>query len=1190
MQWSEAKQEVFAFASNIVVSAGAGSGKTAALVELYLRLLAGETSLERALEVEEIVAITFTDKAATEMRERVRKGVLERLAGGDDRQLWERHRRALPGAGISTFHAFCSRILRENPAEAMVDPSFALMDETTAGAELMSALDEVMEGELHAKSADLRLLLGNFPLSGRGHGKGLREYLITLHWQCSVGGVRDTDQLRLAALWEGQARRRFAEETSRFEELSAEVRRVLAGKPLQFHEKLRPLPGLCAEPWPEPEDAGTPARVAALQECIVGNWGKQGKPLKDALVNCLETLELCSAEVRSAPLKAALIRLAGKVAAAYRLRKERRGLLDFDDLQTKTRDLLERDPELRALYRRRFAVVMVDEFQDTNPLQKDLVGLLCGPDQRLFIVGDPKQSIYLFRGADVTVFARAQQETAAAGGRNLFFQESFRSRQGVIDVVNRFFSRVMRENAAAFEVEYRPEDHLDPKRRDWDGTPCVELLSGGADGSAAARRSIEAATIAARIAALVSGRDSVRVYDAGKGQRAKGKGDYDENLEPRSSSLEPVFEPRLPRYGDIAILFRRFTHLKVFEQELRRSGIPYYVVKGRGFYRCQEVLDILNFLTWLESPGNLAPLAGVLRSPLCCISDETLYLLAKVEGGIGNWERLFHSSPFPIHSSNIFDRLDPGDRDRLASLAGLVSRLRPLRDRLTLAELLEEILTGTDFASKLLTTFQGEQKVANLRKLIEISRTFSAVDGGSLRRFVNYLADLVEKEPTEAEALISAEGENVVRLMTIHQSKGLEFPVVFVPELGMPAPAGGAAVAFDEDMGMGVKMALPGAAGRSTLAWREISALRRSKEAAEQKRLLYVAMTRARDYLVLSGEGKGEWRAWLDDFLTGEDAVLVNIMDSQNCPLPPAGGGVGWGGSQAVPDIAVKEEVNPGAVAAAFSRSLQYAPPPSEMVFSPTALEDYRGCPRKYFYKAVLGLDEGLFAEIFGAGQLPHGRKGKTEEMSPLAKGDLAHQLLERLDFAASPDHQRASCQRLAPVLADDPSDRGVAEVIGAVTSFAASPLARELGAARLYREYPFFLRLEAAVGYYVRGAMDLVAITEKEAAVYDYKYLARGDADLDGYRFQIRTYMLALARAFPAKRISGALIFLRGGEIEPVTCEFAAFERELVEIAAAVRQRSGETDFALRQGCDGTHCPFRGRCKNQAQGTGHKV
>ena len=1198
MEWSEAKQEVFRFESDIVVSAGAGSGKTAALVELYLRLVAGETSFPRPLAVEEIVAITFTDKAAVEMRERVRTALAERQARGDSAAPWEKLLRALSTAPIATFHSFCARLLRENPAEAGVDPAFALLDQPAAEAELQAALGEVIEGELKNRTPEIRCLLEQYPLSGAGRGKGLREHLLELRRKRATGGADEVSLLRRAEQWNREAEVLFRRNARELEGLVAEAEILLAGKELAFHRKLRDLPLLSCAPISLDEE-GTAQRLVAMAECICGNWGKE-KPLKERLEGCINGLRLAYWQVRSAPHVAALLLLSAKVEEAYRLRKARRGGLDFDDLQVKARDLLRDDPRLRSECRRRFPVVMVDEFQDTNPLQKELVGLLCGEEQRLFIVGDPKQSIYLFRGADVSVFGQARDETVAAGGRALYFRESFRSREGIIAFVNRFFGDVMAAGTqsglkgADFEVTYGAEDHLEPKRRDWVGAPCVELLALDVDGTSEEKRCSEARAIARKILRLVvSGEDGVSVFDAVTEKEEGSELKTQNSSGPQfGSKLRTAFVPRKPRFGDIALLLRRFTHLKLFERELRRHGIPYYVVKGKGFYRCQEVLDLLNCLRYLEFGGDLASLAGLLRSPLCGVSDETLYLLSRLDGGIGRWEKSFSGSPVTGHRSPVLDRIDPADRERLASLACLMERLRPLRDRLTLAELMEEILTGTDFASTLLTTFQGEQKVANLRKLIEFSRSFSGAAEGGLRSFVNYLAELVETEPTEAEAAISAEGEDVVRLMTVHQSKGLEFPVVFLPELGAGQPHDHAPVQYDDPFGVGLKLALPGGAWEPTLASRAIAELRSRKEGAELKRLLYVAATRARDYLIFSGEkGKGKsgpWREWLDAFLAGEGGSLVRVtrdmtgecQDSDGL-MPPV--------AEAIVPRAVPAAYDAEAVAEGVRRAVGFVPPlPSTMVFSPTTLEDYAKCPRKYFYKAVMGLDEGLFAEIFGR-RGGRGRKSGTG-MTPLEKGDLAHLLLERLDFSADIATQRAACRRVAGAHAPDPGETGVAEVIDNVLGFAGSPLGRGLGGVRTMRECPFTLRLSGEAAYYVKGAMDLVAVDDESVTVYDYKYVNKADAELEGYRFQLRTYMLALARRWPGKRIGGKLLFIKGGGEEVVTCDVPAFERDLVRIMDAIRRRSAEEEFGLMEGCDGSDCPFRQRCLNTVQGSKFRV
>ena len=1141
MIWSPVKQTVLAFERNIVVSAGAGSGKTAVLVELYLRLLAGETALPQPLSVEQIAAITFTDKAAVEMKERVRQGIRTRIDRGDLSADWHALLRTLPRAAISTFHSLCSRILRENPAEAEVDPSFVLLDDLASQGELDAAIDELIEGELRQRTSEIRLLLRHFPLTGTGQGKGLREHLADLVRVLAGTTGADTFSATANDRWEEIARGRFNENISDLADLADEMERILSGgKKLLFHDKLERLHHLVIGSRLTPDDENAARLLDAMEQCVGGNWGKE-KPVKDRLLQCLETLQDCCWQLRSGPVAAALLQLARHLTELYAQRKERRGALDFDDLQIKTRNLLHRNPDLRAEYRTRYSVLMVDEFQDTNRLQKELVDLLCGEDQRLFVVGDPKQSIYLFRGAEVAVFGQVQAEIAARGGESLYFQESFRSREGIIRFVNGLFGKVVMSGGDGSETQYREEDHLDPQRRDWDGTPCVELLDVGDTGNSAELRNSEAAMIARKIVEIASGTSGVLVFD----KKSPGQG-------------------RPPRFGDIAILFRRFSNLKQFERELRRHGVPYYVVKGKGFYRCQEILDIINFLACLESSHELIPLAGVLRSPLCSISDETLYLLTTVRGGLVNWQQA-------LAEGDLIQKIVEEDRERLRSLSALMNRLRPLRDRLILPELLEEILTGTDFTSTLLTTFQGEQKAANLRKLIELSRSYTDGENGALHRFIASLRKLVATEPTEAEAVVSAEGENVVRLMTVHQSKGLEFPVVFLPELGAGSPVRNSAVACDDRLGVGLRLALPGGESRPSLAFREISAVRRVKEAAELKRLFYVAVTRSRDHLVLTGEGKGEWRAWIDAFRAGDGADLIKVTPSM-AVLDAVGNG-NYNRSLAVP-------VSPEAMTLGLQRTLAYrAPLPATMTFSPTALEDYLNCPRKYYYKRVMGLDEGLFNQLL----LPH-RSGNSRSgsgMTALDKGNLAHGILEELDFAVDPKARLAMCRTIVSRMAPNQPVEDVTEVIERVMAFSESARGREIAGMRLRRELPFTLKLEGEATYYITGAMDLVAESPTRVAVYDYKYVEKERADLEGYRFQLQVYMLALSLAYPDKQVEGALLFLKGNEELSIVFDVRTCRDLLLKTMDNIRRRQGDGLFTIRESCDGRHCPFNSLCRS---------
>jgi ATP-dependent exoDNAse (exonuclease V) beta subunit len=1153
MQWSEVKERVFLLSGDTVVSAGAGSGKTAVLVELYLRLLAGETSLGRPLGVEEIVAITFTDKAAAEMRERVRRGIRGRIAQGEQSVEWRRLLRELPNGTIATFHSMCVSILRENPAEAGVDPAFVLLDELAAAEELEKAIDEVIEHELTSDGANLRLLLANFPLSAPGRGKGLREHLAELHHRLTGAALDEEFLLAKIAEWDNRAEVVFHERLAELGQLVKDAESFVTGGKAQFHDKIRQLAELYRKGDLSLSDPSSTERIASMLACLGGNWGK-AREIKEALSTCLQGVQMAGAQRDAGPLLRALSTMAGGVAAAYGKLKSRRGALDFEDLQEKCRDLLRSDPELRARYRKRHAVLLVDEFQDTNPLQYELVTLLSAEGQRLFLVGDPKQSIYLFRGADVEVFGEARREISARGGESHYFQESFRSRRGIISFVNLLFSEVMRGGAARFQIAYEAGDHLEAQRPEDGDTPCVELLELSSESSGEEKRELEGAVVAARIRRMVTGEDDAVVFD----QAPPGKG-------------EPSFVPRRPCFGDIAILFRRFTHLKSFERELRRQGVPYYVVKGKGFYRCQEILDILNLLCYLEFANDLVALTALLRSPLCGVSDETLYLLSTHGWGIGAWHRIATASDPDESSGHILELITPGDRQRLIHLANLINRLRPLRDRLTLPELLEEAIAMTDFASILLTTFQGEQKVANLRKLVEMARSFANRGEGALRPFVNYLAGLVDAEPTEAEAVVAGEGEDVVRLMTVHQSKGLEFPIVFIPELGAGQPNNLGQVAFDPRHGLALSLAKPKGEWQQTLAHETIVSEQRQKGDAELQRLFYVAVTRARDHLVLSGEGSGAWRKWIDGFRAGPNKGMLRIIDGIELLMEM--------GAEPPLRQEPKGESPPSGLPIAIRRALDTQPPmASAMEFSPTALEDYALCPRKYFYKAVMGLDEAVFAELLGAhsGKRREGGSGLT----PLAKGDLAHAMLEQIDFSGSESSCLATCSRVALLSGLAPDTPGVAEVTSEVMALAASPFASEVTGKKLFREYPFVLRLRGDADYYIKGAMDLVAMDKERAIVYDYKYARGADADLSGYRFQLQAYQVALSKGWPHLERNGSLIFLRDSVRVDVPCDVAAFEKELIRLMDAIRQRSNEADFALRDECDGSHCPFRTRCR----------
>jgi CRISPR/Cas system-associated exonuclease Cas4 (RecB family) len=251
------------------------------------------------------------------------------------------------------------------------------------------------------------------------------------------------------------------------------------------------------------------------------------------------------------------------------------------------------------------------------------------------------------------------------------------------------------------------------------------------------------------------------------------------------------------------------------------------------------------------------------------------------------------------------------------------------------------------------------------------------------------------------------------------------------------------------------------------------------------------------------------------------------------------------------------------------------------VVFSPTALEDFRSCPRKYYYKGVLGLDEGLFAQLLGVRGASPARG--TSGLSSLDKGTLAHRILQSLEFGADPGSWRQTAARCVETFPLDVPAADRAEVEQRVTAFASSPLGRSLASQRLRRELPFLLRLDGAAEYHLTGAMDLVAEGEQSVTVIDYKYAAGAKGAPEGYRFQVGAYMLALSKAYPDREIGGKLVFLGDGEVLPVEVDLPRFEAELVAIMDRIRGLRDEEEFTPLTGCDGASCPFRERCFTRA-------
>lgn len=526
----------------VAVVAGAGSGKTWVLVERYLHLL------DQGFTTDEIAAITFTKKAAQEMKERLREARPQLAA-------------SLERAQISTIHSLCQRIIQEHPLQARLDPRFRVGEEWETRLLLAEVIEEIVA------ETEIPTELGT---AGEVSALVLDLYEKML----SKGDLR--------------FQRSFPEPLGEFplqelEHRTEQVLRLTPSTPRQG-EVLEQL----AEEWPYLREllrlGDADLRLEALeilQKLVGGIRGKLAEHTA-ALKVLIASAQQIITEGRGRVILTYLGEVLQRVHGLYSERKRLGGLVDFGNLERLTCQLLE-DPQVVADYP--FKHIMVDEFQDTNPLQKRIVDAFTAQGAVLFVVGDPKQSIYRFRGAEVGVFVQTQREVAETG-KGIFLETNFRSRPELIKFCNQFFHRLLAGEPIGFE----PSEADKPAA----GRPCVSILLTPAEAlSADEARAAEAEQIALQIRELVEG------------------GRY--------------------KYEDISILFRATTSMYIYEQALKKAGIPYVNLSGRGFYAKQEIQDVLHYFRWLEDSGDEVAKMAVLRSPFYLLSDEGLYWLRRGE-------------------------------------------------------------------------------------------------------------------------------------------------------------------------------------------------------------------------------------------------------------------------------------------------------------------------------------------------------------------------------------------------------------------------------------------------------------------------------------------------------------------------------------------------------------------------------
>jgi ATP-dependent helicase/nuclease subunit A len=1043
----EQEQAVARRGEPLLLSAAAGSGKTSVLVERFVRAVR-----EDGVAPGQILAITFTERAAGELRERVRARFLE---------LGEREAaRDTEAAFVGTFHGFCARLLRSHPLMARLDPDFTILDEGLAGR-----------------------------LRDRAFSTALRDF------------VRDERPAAVDLIAAYGVDR---------------VHAMIAAVHAQLRSQGQRLPRL-----------PSPSLVATSE-------GEEAVEHVEAAAACLLLDEL----------------LAG-FGGAYEQLKHARGAVDFDDLELHARELLDDRASVRDTWSQRFELLMVDEFQDTNPRQ---LAILRALDRgNLFTVGDELQSIYGFRHADVSLFRARRDELAERGG-SLALRSNFRSRREILDVVNmafaeRFFEFVPliagREQEPASDGEPHTELLL-TSRPGWEENE--RLAERIADGlpTAPLWRQAEARLLAQRVAELIH-----------EGHA---------------------------RAGEVVVLLRAVGDLDVYERALQLCGVRTLAAVG-GFWEHQQVGDLLAYLRALANPLDEEALYATLASPLAGVSLDGLALLARTArtDRRGAWE-------VALDVGEVTGLSDP-DRQVLVSFCARLRAERAAASRRTVSQLLMRAIDASGYREHVLGLEWGQRRLANVHKLLRLARRFEASEGRDLRGFLDHVAHLREVQSSaEPDAPVDGVEPDAVRLMTIHAAKGLEFAVVCVADLGRAQNTGVGDLLVDGER-IGLRLArLDGSKPTPAMDYERLCEARRAAEAQEEDRIVYVAMTRARERLILSGavdfDRWPEWRqgastiSWLGPALSPELPAVAQKADVSSFDLEVGAARVrcelnapGSVGEvlrlEAAPAIDAPHA--PSLAADVQARESEAAPPripvPPLVIseskvtrpatLSYTALSELERCAYRYYLERVLGLREDRAVTR---------TQGEGAGLEARSRGTLVHKLLESVDFARPVAPPREEIARVARELGMRVGRDERDDLTALIAAALATPVAERVGAASsVNREHPFAFSL-APQEPLIAGVVDLLAQeTSGGVLVLDYKSDRVGpDVDLGAlvdrdYGIQRLLYALAVLRAGAAK-VDVVHWFLQRPH-EPVTAGYTtsdrgALERLLEERLAGARER----------------------------------
>jgi|GEM_PF-3723528 len=1209
------REAIFSDNPRICVTASAGTGKTLVLINRYIHLLEKEK-----LPPDRIVALTFSRNAAKEMRDRIREGVEEKIksCSGKEAAYWKKVFRKLDTARITTFHSFYADILKSYPFDIGIDPDFVIAGDDEL---LMREIDEIYRktaSSLNEKNFQpLKNLLRYIEINQLKNNYILPLYLERekLHY---LSGFKGLSPDNLPELPEGLIKD-YLEELPKivvsgfdWRRIDVEARALLRElRTVTFTDekavvclnnykmKIKSILSLSRRIRNDEvklqiegfiESVRESAGKERKSEDIIGELSLRIRDIQQKYKKIAEKnnkiIKNSTAEQEDLmrEFSTDLLSVYTEFENAVTEWKRKSSRLDYNDLAIYARRLIYDNTNVRESLREGISHLLVDEFQDTDRVQLDIIKAIAGfengliPEDTsgcpsLFVVGDDKQSIYRFRGADVTVFSEIKRLIEISGGQIINLDKNFRSSGDIIRFHNRFFPRfIPRRTHSEYDSIYRYShshhkiknelavellfvEKEDDKREDNDSDldSCVNSsinyrYPAEEETKIAGLRRSEAGLIAAKIKSMVES-EEVQINENG-GARAV-------------------------RYGDIALLFNALSSFEIYERELITAGIPYLTAASEDFYYRPEVMDILNLLQAVSNPFDNFYLASALRSPIFGISDETLFTL------LFRREQLLWDQ---IKSAGRINEISEKQNERLNEAAVTIRFLSSRKDFLTVRDFVELVLDKTSYREIYAGVSGSLERLYNIHHFIEqelpglIAGGDKTVDGllHDLKRIRESGYRVNKKYPFMNNSNGDDEEGGSVLVSTIHQAKGMEFPVVFVPNLSQKYTSH-KKIFIDYKYGIGLDFNIyddvsSKSESVNAMSYRILKDLNNRQEEAEKKRLMYVAVTRAKDRIILSGadkkKGKGPFIEMIADFLSGgrfrknrpaniRDIVKIESIKSGDLQK-----------SDVHPDKEEKILINPLEIDCDVSAplidpvELSYT---TKNRFAPTELNDYAACPRLYYYKNVMMIPDDIYRE----------QPRSTLPMSGKDFGSFIHYILAR-HRGENPPEWEYKALNLIPT--DEKIVKQHTEKL--LLNYKSTDIYKKANStSEVYREFPF---ISSFGEYLIEGIMDMLFIDEDGLYhIVDFKSDGIGKSEVGEkasfYRPQLSAYAASAAKLFSVNNLRYSIIFLTPGITHTEEIDKAGLTELNNQISEIIRSIRDDKNWQGTEHCD--DCPYKQLC-----------